>query len=334
MLKETCQKLSDLEKVIKILEKKAFDEKKSKACLFNLVIDVENIERLKYYQKVIQELIDYFPCRIFLIHFDKNLSDINLEVSLLSPKAAPNLVCDLIEINLPPKSYPAIFSLLFANFAQDLPIYYLPTEHGDHLSDFTMTMAKMATRVICDSTDVSDLDAFIENIIKLNQLGIPVSDLNWSRIESWREIIAKNLNNELLNDLKLVEIVYNHKPEKTNPYPFQALLLKGFLQNRYEEFFKKPVKVELKESLESHIWQGALLSVNFYDHKLTKQVFLRNISNPQEAIIHFESSIECYLPSYVQFTKTESGQSLVKEIRHSTASLDYLNIIKNFKTYL
>jgi len=45
-------------------------------------------------------------------------------------------------------------------------------------------------------------------------------------------------------------------------------------------------------------------------------------------IIHFESDKECFIPSYVQFTRTESGQSLIKEIRHGTMSLDYLDVLK------
>ena len=334
MLSSVVNPLSSLNKIIDELGKKALDDKKTKACLFNLVIDVEKKERLNYYQKVINELIDYFPCRIFLIHFDAQLKTPDVKVSLKSPKSAPNLVCDFIEINLSPEQSPLLPSLIFANMVTDLPFYYLPAEHGDHLSDFTYTMASIAKRVICDSTDVADIDAFLENMARLTKEGIDVADLNWSRIESWREMIANNLNSDLLNKLQLVQIIYNHNDHHLKQYPFQAILLKAFLSLRFLENFKKPLKIELVAKTESSIWPGAILEVNFSDNHQTKQVFLRNLENPQEAIIHFESPSECHIPLYTQFTKTESGQSLIKEFRHTGVSTDYMLILKNLKKYL
>lgn len=329
----TCR-LGDLEKTIKQQEKTAQKDKKHKACLFNLVIDVETQERLKYYSKVIKELIDQFPCRIFLVHFDKSQTDASVEYSFLSPKSAPSIVCDFITVNINPDDYQLLSSLLNANMVSDLPIFYLPTEHGDHLSAFTYDMAKTAKRVICDSTDVKDVDAYIHNITRLTGALVDVADLNWSRIESWREMISKNLNDELLQNLKSIEIIYNHKKEKTTSIPFQAVFLKGFLSSRIEERMNKKIQIHLISSDESSIWEGAILKVVFKDGSGSKQEFIRNPSKPGEAVIHFESKNECFVPQYVQFTKTESGQSLIKEIRHSGVSLDYLKIVTHLKKYL
>lgn len=329
----TCR-LADLEKTIKQQEKNAQKDKKHKACLFNLVIDVQTEERLKYYLKVIKELIDQFPCRIFLVHFDKNQKEASVEYSFLSPKSAPTIVCDFITVNINPEDYQLLSSLLNANMVSDLPIFYLPTEHGDHLSAFTYEMAKIAKRVICDSTDVQDVDAYIHNITRLTGALVDVADLNWSRIESWREMISKNLNDELLENLKSIEIIYNHKKEKKTAIPFQAVFLKGFLSNRIEEKMHKKIEIQLNSCDESSIWEGAILKVVFKDDMGTKQEFIRNLAKPGEAVIHFESKNECFVPHYVQFTKTESGQSLIKEIRHSGVSLDYLKIVTHLKKYL
>lgn len=329
----TCR-LGDLEKTIKQQEKSAQKDKKHKACLFNLVIDVETQERLKYYLKVIKELIDQFPCRIFLVHFDKNQKEATVEYSFLSPKSAPLIVCDFITVNINPQDYQLLPSLLNANMVSDLPIFYLPTEHGDHLSAFTYEMAKIAKRVICDSTDVKDVDAYIHNITRLTGALVDVADLNWSRIESWREMISKNLNDELLQKLKSVEIIYNHKKEKATSIPFQAVFLKGFLSSRIEDRMHKKIQIQLSSSDESSIWEGAILKVVFKDELGSKQEFIRNLAKPGEAVIHFESKNECFVPQYVQFTKTESGQSLIKEIRHSGVSLDYLKIVTHLKKYL
>jgi Glucose-6-phosphate dehydrogenase subunit len=334
MLKQKLSSLGELDKTLRALASKAIEDKKTKACLFNLVIAVEKQERLAYYLKVIQELIDHFPCRIFLIHFDDTQTSPLVNVSLLSPKSAPNLVCDFIEVDLPVNQWNLLFSLLEANYVNDLPIFYMPTEHSDKLSEFTMRIAKSVRRVICDSTDVLDIELFRNNILKLTQLGIDVSDLNWSRIESWREVIARNLNDTLLKNLKQIEIVYNNKNSNSKQYPFQAIFLKGFLINRLHQFGMSNVSVTTKVATESHIWQGAILEVSFFDDHGTKQVFSRNLEKPEEAIIHFESKFECYMPQYVQFTKTESGQSLIKEIRHASVSKDYQAIIQQLKSYL
>lgn len=326
--------LGELEKTIKDQALVIQKNKKHKACLFNLVIDVETTERLNYYLKVIKELIDQFPCRIFLIHFDKNQNAPKLEYHLLSPKSAPLIVCDFIKIDIHPQDYKRLSSLLNANMVSDLPIFYLPTEHGDHLSAFTYEMAKIAKRVICDSTDVKDIDAYIHNISRLSGADVDVADLNWSRIESWREMIAKNLNDQLLENLKDINIFYNHKKDKPLTFPFQAIFLKAFLKQRIEEKMGKKITIELFPIDESHIWEGAIIKVIFKDNLGTKQEFLRNLEKPAEAVIHFESTKECFVPQYVQFTKTESGQSLIKEIRHSGVSLDYLKIIAHLKNYL
>lgn len=329
----TCP-LGDLEKTIKSYEASIQKDKKHKACLFNLIIDIETKERLKYYLKVINELIDQFPCRIFLVYFDQAQTEPMIEYSLLSPKSAPFIVCDFITIRIHPQDYSRLSSLLNANMVSDLPIFYLPTEHGDHLSNFTYQMAKIAKRVICDSTDVKNIEAYTQNILRLSEAFVDVADLNWSRIESWREMIAKNLNDELLQTLTTIDIVYNHKQDNKESIPFQAVFLKGFLSLRLQEFMDKHVKITLTAIEQPHIWEGAIVKVIFKNSEGSKQEFLRNCAKPGEAVIHFESKTECFVPQYVQFTKTESGQSLIKEIRHSGVSLDYLKIITHLKSYL
>ncbi len=312
------------------LEKQTLKEHKTKACLFNLVIDVQNTERLSYYKKVIHELIDYFPCRIFLIYFCEKCETSSLQVELISPKSSPGLVCDLVEIQLAQKHTESIKSVLLAHFVSDLPIFYLPTEHGDHLNPFTFWMASLSQKVICDSTDVVDLDSFIDNILKIYHSGVEVSDLNWSRIESWRDIIAKNLNDELISALKEIEISYCIRPEVKGQLPFQGYYLKEFLASRLEKIGLH-IPVKLKAVNETKIWPGAILTVHFLGKETMQQVFLRNLIKPEEAIIHFESSTECFLPAYVQFTKTETGQSLVKEIKHGQSSVVYVEVLERIK---
>lgn len=334
MLEKTLTNLTLCEKVIKELEALAKQEKKNKACLFNLVIDLEKKHRLPYYLKVIQELIDNFPCRIFLVNFDQDIAAPEATVSLISPKSAPHIVCDFIQIQLKTSDYPILFSFINANLAPDLPIFYLPTEHSDHLSAFTQQMAKVSTRVICDSTDITDISSFIDNMKHLASSGVEVSDLNWARVESWRSVIAKNLSTDILNSLEKIDIIYNSNSETKQKYPLPALFLKGFLAFRLKEKLKETVPIKLETQSDPDLWQGAIMQVTFYGHGGLFQSFTRSLSSPQEVVIHYQSTLECYLPSYVQFTKTESGQSLVKEIRHTSLSQDYLSIIVNLKNYL
>lgn len=334
MLSQLVTETSQLDKAIKELQKKADDQKMTRACLFNLVIHVEKIERLNYFHKVIHELIEQFPCRIFLIHFDDKKTNLEIGISLISPKVAPKIYCELFELSLPINQNDRLFSILDAHCVNDLPIFYMPTEHGDHLSEFTFRLAKSCQKVICDSTDISDLDAFLSNVNRLTKQGIAVSDLNWSRIESWRQMIAKNLKDDLLSRLSKIEITYNYLEPSKKQYPFQALFLKGFLENRYEAAFGKKIDVQILQKQEPHIWPGAILSCSFFDNDGSKQLFVRNLEKPQEAVIHYESKTECFVPMYVQFTKTESGQSLVKEMRHTRSSQDYQTILSKIKTYL
>lgn len=322
--KEPINPIKNLDKALQGLESSLKKENKKKACLFNLVITLESEERFNYYQKVIQELIDQFPCRIFLIYFNACQKEVACELTTYQPKSSSLLYCECITLRLHPDLQEQIHSFLMAYFVTDLPIYYIPTEHNDRLMPFTQWIAPYAKRVICDSFDVQDVKAFSKNLEYLAQENIDVSDLNWSRIESWRETIAKNLNSCFFQNTTTLEICYN---ACKNQHPFQALFLSEFIKHRLKKSDCLPFKIILTPKEEKNIWFGAILSCVFSTNT-TKQSFVRNLEKPQEVIIHFESDTECFLPSYVQFTRVESGQSLIKEIRHGTISLDYLDILK------
>jgi glucose-6-phosphate dehydrogenase assembly protein OpcA len=325
---ETINPIKNLDKSLHNLEASLKKENKKKACLFNLVITLESDERFNYYQKVIQELIDQFPCRIFLIYFDPHQKEVSCSLKTYQPKSSSSLYCECINLRLDANSQDQIHSFLMAYFVTDLPIYYIPTEHNDRLMPFTKWISPYCKRVICDSFDVKDVKAFSKNLEKLAAENIDVADLNWSRIESWRETIAKNLNEKFLEQPTTLEICYN---ACKNQHPFQALFLSEFIKHRLKKNGAKAFKIILTPKEDTNIWFGAILSCEFTTGK-TKQTFFRNLKKPQEVIIHYESEKECFLPSYVQFTRVESGQSLIKEIRHGTISADYLDILKAVAT--
>src|SRR6185437_6618335 len=85
----------------------------------------------------------------------------------------------------------------------------------------------LATRIIFDSETTHDLSEFAQIILRHQaESGVGISDLNWARMENWRELFSATFHSqerlEQLKNTKTLLMTYNGS--KTQAFYLQAWL--------------------------------------------------------------------------------------------------------------
>lgn len=327
---------------------------KMRSSLFNLVIFTRRAERIDYFKQITEKLLNSFPCRVIFIVADPQKPEGALEtlVSVISPPISHGFViCDLIEIRAAPSALSKTTSIAISHLLPDLPVYFLWADDPLLQDTVCSALERVASRVIMDSESCADIVSFAKVVLNQQKKNsYEIADLNWARMESWRDMItgafARQDKRSMLSTLTSVVISYNTEPSLYfKKVKVQALFLQGWLASRLG--WKLDAFEEKKEGLSFHystgsqkihvllaaekvpkLWAGTILGVEFHTTDGRHYLFKRNIDRPQEAAMYYSSKEECYLPSHFLFTKTDSGQSLVKEICHSETSKHYLQMLE------
>jgi glucose-6-phosphate dehydrogenase assembly protein OpcA len=219
-------------------------------------------------------------------------------------------------------------------------------------------LKKMADRLIFDSECTENLPQFAKTLLSMN---CDIADLNWGRMESWRNLLSSTFySEERLADLKktnTIQLFYNRR--KTTEYchtSLQALFLQGWLacqldwkltkiqcdkESYFIEYQRSGGIVQVTLFPEEHpqIQAGSIVSVELITEDQVHFSFGRDLQQPHQISMRFSTLKECTIPLKYLFERAESGQSLVKEISHRGSSSHYLkllNLLQNdaFKTTL
>lgn len=348
-----------------LLEKTLFDlwesvkaTSKIRSCLFNLVLFIQDGSRLDYYRNIASKVMNFFPCRVIFIAAITSDKEDQLETSVdvLFPKVYGGFVaCDYIHIEAAGKAIEKVPSVTIPHLVPDLPVFLLWGGSPVRNSGACLELEKVATRIIFDSESCDELMPFIDYLLyHFEKENFEIADLNWARIESWRDCIGNAFalqdKQDLLYNLKTLTITYNKasssffKKDKIQALLLQAWLasqLKWKLQSLEEKdtgfllrYLRgtKTILVYLKAEEVLDLWTGALLQVEFHSSDERSFSFSRTTTRPQEVCLQYSSKTECYLPYHILFTKTDSGQSLVREICHKETSPHYIQALKQLTT--
>ncbi|NNM44021.1 MAG: hypothetical protein HKM07_06725 [Chlamydiae bacterium] len=326
---------------------------KIRACLFNLIIFTTGDKRSDYLHAVTKRVIEKFPSRvIYITKHEKQLEEMQTKVSVISPnKDQPDVACDFIEIDIPQSQENKVPFLILPHILPDLPVYVLWTEDPLLENPIAIQLEKLATRMIFDSEATKNLHQFALNILhRKNQFSCDIADLNWARIESWRNLLSAAFHSldkfTQLKNAKAISIVYNNfeTPFLCNTKT-PALYLQGWIasqmgwkckkvdlqgQNQVLTYLgsDKDITVTLEPKSYSQMPSGNVLSCKITTYNNEQFYFERSLTHPQQITISISSQEKCELPSQYLFTKSESGHSLVKEISHSGTSSHYMNLLQ------
>ena len=187
-----------------------------RASLFNLVVYIGDTKRKEYIENLIDTIISQFPCRVLLINHNKESNEDFLQTGVypkLVGASSAKVLVEHISIEVSGLSIEKIPFLLLPNLICDLPVYLLWTEDLSN-QPLLKKLSKITDRLIFDSECSDNLQMLAKDLYQdLEKKEVDVADLNWTRLEGFREVIKALFNTpsklELLKSCESLEIHYN-----------------------------------------------------------------------------------------------------------------------------
>jgi glucose-6-phosphate dehydrogenase assembly protein OpcA len=329
----------------------------ARACLFNLIFYTKKGHRLGYIQKLAQKVIEKFPSRVIFILADKMASSSSLktEVSILtSSQGSFDVACDYIQIDAEGASCDQIPFLVLPHILPDLPVYLVLAEDPTENDPVSYELEQLADRLIFDSEMASSLPLFAKNLLyHYDKLQHDIADLNWARLESFREMLSTAFySEEKLAPMRQAQTLSLRYNAQKTPFfchtKIQALYLEAWLScqlgwqlhsvTREEDMLKfiyrgssGPITIELIPEELSHLPPGLVLSLHISTSGGEQFSFERDRSSLHQIVFKHATPSSCDLPSRYIFERAESGHSLIKEICHRGTSEHFIHVLHHLE---
>jgi len=335
----TCQQIVDPEKIeaelIKLWEGLA--KEKIRACLFNLIVFNELSSRTDYIRTIVQKVSEKYPCRVIFISSEKS-SDKNYLKTAVSVVGRGFIACDYIDIGVSGSEIEKVPFLILPHLIPDLPITLLWTENPSTPNPLFTPLTKLSNRTIFDSESADNLIKFANQTLAFKK---ETADLNWARIEGWRDLISSIFRNEKdLDQIQDVRITYNSRVTESFCHTqVQSLYFLSWLAGRLKWNFQNMTKdlhfsfenknAEIHPALWEQIGSGTILSVDIATKDGRLFQCARDPVEYHHVMIHQSSSEKCELPYRYILGTTASGHSLTQEIMNQGTSSHFIEMLKN-----
>ncbi|OGN65480.1 MAG: hypothetical protein A3E80_05420 [Chlamydiae bacterium RIFCSPHIGHO2_12_FULL_49_9] len=326
-------------------------ENKMRACLFNLIVFNKLSGRTDYFRNIVQKVLEKYPCRVIFISSDPDSSQNYLKtaVSVVTPPNGSDLIaCDYIDIGVAGPLLARVPFVLLPHIIPDLPVSLLWAEDCSEPHPLFEPLSKLANRIIFDSESAESLLAFSQKVLKIKkETNLDIADLNWARIEGWRELVfstfsPKDLQGHL-QEISKVEISYNsQETEFFCHLKIQAMYLLAWISSRLGWKFKRASKNlhfdfdQTEAQIYSAIWQklgpGTVISINIETKSGYSFHCARIPKEYHRVSIQIASKEKCELPYQFVLGQTATGQSLVKEIITQGTSAHYLEMLETLNS--
>lgn len=323
------------------------NDTQGKASLFNLVVYAHDSKRLDYFKKIVDLVMDQFPCRIIFIQSDEHNTHTSLEVRVPSnSKGTANQIC----VTATGEGLDRVPFLIFPHLIPDLPIYLFWSEDLTKDAQVLPFLKGLATRIIIDSENTEDLQQFSQSILKqLDSSPTELVDMNWVRIAGWRQIISRAFDSKdrvnLLRKATSIRIVYNdlYDPHFSQPKT-QAIYLQAWLSSCLGWNFEKarmgkektilyyvnedaiPIRIDLEPQLRKDLPPEEIIEVEISDPKNYDCIFSRK--NISEIGVKASNQYQCLLPFTLLLPNLQSGRSFMQEIFYQRISNQYPKVLK------
>jgi glucose-6-phosphate dehydrogenase assembly protein OpcA len=216
----------------------------TRACTLTLLIYVESDEAAWEVNNLIAEVTRQNPCRTIIMMLEPEASSSGLEAWVSAhchlPVAGEKQVCsEQITLRARGEAGQGLPSVVLPLTVSGLPIFlwwraggFSPPPYLDQILRLTQHLIVDTARFSPSGTHLQDLAAWLQKFSGR----IQVTDLNWSRITPWRELIAQCFDSPdrrpYLDRLSEVRIEYEQDSARLVTQRAQALLLTGWLASR------------------------------------------------------------------------------------------------------
>ena len=209
-----------------------------------LLIYVESDEAADEVNNLVAEVTRQNPCRAIIMMLEPEASPSGLEAWISAhchlPVAGEKQVCsEQITLRARGEAGQGLASVVLPLTVSGLPIFlwwragdFSPPPYFDQILRLTQHVIVDTARFSPSGTHLQDLAAWLHKFSGRIQL----TDLNWSRITPWRELIAQCFDSPdrrpYLDRLSEVRIEYEQDSARLVTQRAQALLLTGWLASR------------------------------------------------------------------------------------------------------
>jgi glucose-6-phosphate dehydrogenase assembly protein OpcA len=216
----------------------------TRACTLTLLIYVESNEAADEVNNLVAEVTRQNPCRAIIMMLEPEASPSGLEAWISAhchlPVGGEKQVCsEQITLRARGEAVQGLASVVLPLTVAGLPIFlwwraddFSPPPYFDQILRLTQHVIVDTARFSPSGTHLEDLAAWLHKFAGRIQL----TDLNWSRITPWRELIAQCFDSPdrrpYLERLSEVRIEYEQDSSRLVTQRAQALLLTGWLASR------------------------------------------------------------------------------------------------------
>ena len=326
-------------------------QKKTRASLFNLIIQVPKGERVELFDSIVNNVVNKFPCRVLLINYDEKAKEDKLHTTVSSHtigEGKQSIYCEIIRIEVSGKYRERVPFLVIPNIQADLPVYLLWTQDPLAQNPTFPKLARIADRIIFDAEATANLQKYSQRVLEVEHaFHCEVGDLNWSALAPWRKLLAETYNDaEMLNHLRNcseIKITYNKKESPLHPHTeIEAAYLQAWIASRLGWKLKshltylngkEKVKVII-ESTQVDLPPGAILSIEITSKSTGGHLRCKRDPKTKQVHAQFSDKEKCELPFCHFLAGVQEGQEIINEVfypaskEHFCAALTMLSNTK------
>ncbi|HEU5334577.1 MAG TPA: glucose-6-phosphate dehydrogenase assembly protein OpcA, partial [Terriglobales bacterium] len=233
----------------------------------NLIVYCRNFADVERATGFLDPIITQHPCRAIVISPapPDSQEEIRAEVSascLTSHVGNRYIGRELVSLSVKASAHRRLASVVRGLVLPDLPVFLWWRDAKLLGSPLFQQLSEMADRIIVDSAGLEDLPAEWPRVHALVQRpNTAVSDLAWSRLTSWRQLIAQLFDGPAraayLRRLHRVVVEFGNEAPASK-VPADALLLGAWLMRQLG--FQHPRPVRPEDAAEQHTVAGWELS--------------------------------------------------------------------------
>jgi glucose-6-phosphate dehydrogenase assembly protein OpcA len=322
------RQLSELWQLAAQSEKDPANRRVTRACLFNLVAYCETDADRDQITGIISDVTSRHPCRaiVVLAKSDGPTNEIGASITAhchLAGSGGKQVCCEQISIQADGSSVAMVPGAVLPLLESDLPTVLW--WRGNFLKQLNLfrRLTGVSDRVIFDSTAWQPPPSLRELAAVINgQPEINASDLSWTRLALWQQLIADAFNEPrctpALTRLKRCEIVYGC----ASGAELRAQLLAGWVAAQLQwKADDARTRIDLRCAEDADATAVGLTSVTLQGQDVEVQVHKNHGQQTASVVIHMSDA--CGLPRTRALLATDEAALLCQELDYRSPKTLY-----------